>query len=75
MDFINLFSQDQKRFDKPAGWRNKDVEDSPIIHDWHSLWKELSGVYMRELPDLAYMEIPSIGEIETSISELLTYIR
>lgn len=75
MDFINLFSQDQKRFDKPAGWRNKDVEDSPIINDWHSLWKELSGVYMRELPDLAYMEIPSIGEIETSISELLTYIR
>lgn len=28
-DFNNLFSQDQQRFDKPEGWRNRNLMDSP----------------------------------------------
>ena len=53
-DFSNLFVQDQQRFDKPEGWQNKDIMDSPIISDLHSVWSALSNVYAKELPDLAY---------------------
>ena len=42
-DFANLFVQDQQRFDKPEGWREKDVMDSPIIKNLHSTRKRLSG--------------------------------
>ena len=74
-DFANLFVQDQQRFDKPEGWREKDVMDSPIIKNLHSVWSTLSNVYARELPDLAYKEIPTIESIEESIRQLLLYLK
>ncbi len=73
-DFVSLLMQDQQRFDKPEGWQNKTVTDSPIVKDLHSVWKALESVYLRELPDLAYQEIPSVYSIEDSIAELLSYI-
>ena len=74
VDFTNLFTQDQQRFDKPEGWQNRKIEDSPIVVDLHSVWSSLSNVYSRELPDLAYKEIPSVADIEASMRELLTYV-
>ena len=74
-DFANLFVQDQQRFDKPEGWREKDVMDSPIIKDLHSVWTTLSNVYTKELPDLAYKKIPSIESIEESIRQLISYLK
>ena len=74
-DFANLFVQDQQRFDKPEGWREKDVMDSPIIKNLHPVWSILSNVYARELPDLAYKEIPTIESIEESIRQLLLYLK
>lgn len=74
-DFANLFVQDQQRFDKPEGWREKDVMDSPIIKDLHSVWPTLSNVYTKELPDLAYKKIPSIESIEESIRQLISYLK
>ena len=41
-DFSNLFAQDQQRFDKPEGWQNKNIMDSPIINDLHDVWSALS---------------------------------
>lgn len=73
-DFNTLFVQDQQRFDKPAGWQDKRFTDSPIITQLHSVWAELSGVYVRELPDLAYKEIPSIEQIEYSMRQLVSYL-
>ena len=73
-DFANLFAQDQQRFDKPEGWQEKEIMDSPIIKDLHSVWAALSNVYARELPDLAYKEIPTIESIEESIKLLLSYL-
>ncbi len=73
-DFASLLMQDQQRFDKPEGWQNKTATDSPIVKDLHSVWKALESVYLRELPDLAYQEIPSVYSIEDSIAELLSYI-
>ena len=48
LDFSNLFAQDQQRFDKPEGWQNKDIMDSPIISDLHNVWSVLSNVYAKE---------------------------
>lgn len=73
-DFANLFTQDQQRFDKPEGWQNKDIMDSPIIMDLHSVWSTLCKVYLRELPNLAYKEIPTIESIEDSMGLLLSYL-
>lgn len=73
-DFNNLFAQDQQHFDKPEGWQNKGIMDSPIITDLHSVWMALSNVYSRELPDLAYKEIPSIESIENSMEQLISYL-
>ena len=74
IDFTNLFTQDQQRFDKPEGWQRRKIADSPIVVDLHSVWASLSNVYSKELPDLAYKEIPSVYEIEASMRELLTYV-
>lgn len=73
-DFANLFTQDQQRFDKPEGWQNKDIMDSPIIMDLHSVWSTLCKVYSRELPNLAYKEIPTTESIEDSMGLLLSYL-
>ena len=73
-DFTSLFTQDQQRFDKPEGWQNKKIKDSPIITDLHTVWSSLSNVYSRELPDLAYKDIPSVNDIEASMNKLLTYV-
>lgn len=74
VDFTNLFAQDQQRFDKPEGWQNRKIEESPIIVDLHSVWAKLSNVYSRELPDLAYKEIPTVDDIEASMNKLLSYV-
>ena len=74
-DFYHLFAQDQQRFDKPAGWQNKDIMDSPIITDLHTIWTSLSNIYAKELPDLAYKEIPTIESIENSMEILFSYLR
>lgn len=73
-DLTNLFTQDQQRFGKPEGWQGRKIEESPIIVDLHTVWSTLSHVYSRELPVLAYKEIPSVSDIEASMRELLTYV-
>ena len=73
-DFSNLFAQDQQRFDKPEGWQNKSIMDSPIINDLHNVWAALSNVYAKERPDLAYKEIPTIESVENSMEQLVSYL-
>ena len=73
-DFASLFQHDQQSFEKPEGWREKTISDSPLITDLHAVWATLQRVYLRELPDLAYREIPSVDEIEKSVKEILTYL-
>ncbi len=73
-DFNNLFAQDQQRFDKPEGWQGKSIMDSPVIRNLHTVWTALSTVYERELPDLAYKEIPTIESIEKSMEQLFSYL-
>lgn len=70
-DFYSLFEHDQKSFDNPEGWQNKTWNQSPLITDFHPVWKSLKNVYLKELPDLAYQKIASADEIEVSILEII----
>lgn len=74
-DLKSLFEHDQKEFDKPDGWQGKEINVSPLLTNFHEIWEKLQPLYLRELPDLAYRDIPSAVEIENSILTLLSFIK
>lgn len=74
-DLKALFEHDQQEFKYPDGWQDKSMIDSPLLEDFHKVWKNLQLLYLRELPDLAYQEIPSATEIEDSLIAILSNIR
>lgn len=73
-DFSSLLLEDQRRFEKPEGWQKKTIADSPLVSNLPSVWNQLSRVYLRELPDLAFKPIPSSDEIEESLTALIGFI-
>ena len=74
-DLKALFDHDQQEFKKPDGWQDKKMVDSPLLTDFHAVWNNLKSLYLRELPDLAYQEIPSAEEIEDSLITILSIIK
>ncbi len=70
-DFNSLMKEDQNRFKEPSGWDKKLLKDSILVKDLHNVWKDLQKVYLKELPDLAYREIPSTEEIEISVKSII----
>ncbi|EOA58517.1 hypothetical protein HMPREF1214_02089 [Bacteroides sp. HPS0048] len=73
-DFKSLLAYDRQSFDKPEGWQDRPVKDSPLVHDFHAVWNSLKQTYLSELPDLAYQNIPDANAIEVSITKYLTVI-
>ena len=74
-DLKALFDHDQQEFEKPDGWQGKTMGDSPLLTDFHEVWNKLQSLYLRELPELAYQEIPSAEEIEDSLITILSTIK
>ena len=74
-DLRALFDHDQQEFKKPDGWQVKSMDDSPLLTDFHEVWNNLKSIYLRELPDLAYQEIPSAEEIEDGLITILSTIK
>lgn len=74
-DLKELFDHDQQEFEEPDGWQGKTMSDSPLLIDFHEIWNNLQSLYLRELPDLAYQEIPSATEIEDSLITILSTIK
>ena len=70
-DFKSLLEHDRQNFDKPEGWQSRHLEQSPLITDLSQVWENLEGVYMSELPDLAYRAVPDPKEVKDSIDELM----
>ena len=70
-DFASLLEHDRKSFSKPQGWQERELSASPLMTDLHGTWEALQPVYLRELPELAYREIPSVEAIEASMRTLL----
>lgn len=75
-NFLSLYNHDRELFDKPNGWNEKNLMDSPLFNDFHNLWEKLSNRYYRELPPLSYsLSIPTPDKIESSLIEMLAYIK
>ena len=73
-DLQELFTHDQTEFDEPTGWKDKTINDSPLIHDFPALWKELKTTYQTDLKPLAFIEIPDEKEVENTFNELINRI-
>lgn len=61
-----LLHHDKGIFDQPAGWQNKDIAQSPLLHDFDNLWKQLKTKYQIELSALAYRPIPNERKVAES---------
>ncbi len=78
-DFSNelkeLFQHDQATFDKPEGWQERDMNDSPLFISFSDVWGNLTTKYTSELSGLAYDEIPTPSQISESVQRILSAIR
>lgn len=72
-EFHELLEHDRTYFDKPIGWQQRTLSESPLISNLHNTWHALQSTYLRELPDLAYRSIPSTENIETSMKTILEH--
>ncbi|MCD8288956.1 MAG: nucleotidyl transferase AbiEii/AbiGii toxin family protein [Prevotella sp.] len=70
-DFMTMLTHDRQTFDKPAGWRTRQLKDSPLITNLPQIWSVLAGHYIHEMPDLAYNPLPKPDEVGQSIQELI----
>lgn len=71
-DFAALFQHDQSKFTKPEGWQGKQASSSPLLTNFDTIWGNLEDIYLSELPELAYKEIPSSMQIAKSTILILT---
>lgn len=69
-EFKTLIESDQARFNEPLGWQSKLLSELPLLTSFDGIWEQLKGTYIKELPDLAYQNIPSEQEIKQCFIEL-----
>jgi len=74
-DFITLFQHDQVQFSKPEGWQGKALEESPLLTRFEEIWNELEKIYLSELPQLAYKEIPTSSQVAESVKQMLKQLQ
>lgn len=73
-DFRALLEHDRQSFAKPDGWQERPLEASPLVTDLHGTWQRLQQTYLRELPDLAYREVPPVEQVEESMRLIVSAI-
>lgn len=72
-DLKELFIHDQHQFDEPSGWKEKSIEQSPLLSSFDEIWKSLEVVYKRELPGLAYQSIPEATDVKACFCRILDF--
>ena len=70
-DFNLLLDHDRATFDNPEGWNTMDIEQSPLLSDFSALWANLKTTYMKELPAIAFSDIPDAEEVAESFEEIV----
>ena len=70
LDFKALLEHDQQSFKEPIGWSNKTMKDSPLVKEINAVWSELQSTYVKEMPELAYKEVPNEKEIFETTSTI-----
>jgi len=73
-DFFELLAHDKEVFDEPAGWRTKDVFESPLVTDFSILWENLRAAYQSELGQLTFVAMPEEKEVFLSFERLINYL-
>jgi predicted nucleotidyltransferase component of viral defense system len=73
--FDSIMQHDKAMFDEPKGWQNKTLEESPLITNFTTIWKQLKGHYYTELSALAYRPIPDEKDISDTFRELVKRIK
>lgn len=72
-DLSELLKHDREEFEKPYGWREKSIASSVLVSDFISLWEStLVTAYNRELPNIAYKEVPTPDIVAESFMKILT---
>lgn len=72
--FCAVMAHDQRQFDEPMGWNTKQIQESPLIIDFDSIWGKLKATYTNELSMLAYTDIPKEKEVADSFKKLITIL-
>ena len=74
-DFKVLLDHDRATFDNPEGWNTMDITQSPLLSDFSSLWANLKTTYMKELPAIAFSDIPDAEEVAMSFEKIAKQLR
>lgn len=75
-DINSLIAHDRALFDKPEGWSQRSLNESPLFNDLLGIWKNsLWSLYESELSVLAYKKIPSSHVVIQSVAALIEQVR
>lgn len=74
-DFKVLLDHDRATFDNPEGWNTMDIEQSPLLSDFFALWANMKSTYMKELPAIAFSDIPDAEEVAASFEKIAKQLR
>ena len=73
-DFNTLLAHDRATFDKPEGWNSMKIEQSPLLSDFSVMWSKLKETYLKELPAIAFSEIPKEDLVAKSFEVIIKSI-
>lgn len=74
-DAKDLIEHDKETFDVPEKWKGSPISEAPLLNSFDELWKELGGLYERELKALAYSQIPTKNAINGALDVFMNMIK
>jgi predicted nucleotidyltransferase component of viral defense system len=72
--FESILFHDRVIFEEPHGWKNKSVNESPLVTNFESIWEQLKGKYKTELSALAFRPIPNEKDVAKCFEGLIKRI-
>ena len=73
-DFAELYIHDQQTFNDPAGWQDKEVNQSVLLTDFPLLWNKMRETYRNELSQLAFSAIPDEKDVAQTFLNTINYL-
>ncbi|MDD2953689.1 MAG: nucleotidyl transferase AbiEii/AbiGii toxin family protein [Parabacteroides sp.] len=70
-DFNDLLQHDKATFDKPEGWTEKCLSQSPLLTDFSTVWNILKDTYNKELPGIAFSSVPNETTVARSFMNIV----
>ena len=70
-NITGLIRHDRDTFDDPEGWQEKSINQSPLLQNFDSVWNNLKAIYVKELSNLVFTEIPDEKEIAESFKKIV----